>query len=131
MKYWWRGCRPGRASRRCAGAVDLFVEDGHEAAQYFGERGSLVRVPLQAPLSQALVLGVGCGREVGEECVGLQHPGCPHVGLLPSVERPHEHTERVDVGPGGDLQGRWAEQAGVITLGRHPPCEEGPKGLWQ
>ena len=50
-------------------------------------------VALQAPFSQALVLGVGCSGEEWEERVGLQLPGHGHIGLLPRVERPQQDTE--------------------------------------
>ena len=60
--------------------------------------------PLHAPLGQAYVLWQVCIGELGEELVGGHHVVFEHIGLLPSVEGPHEHAKRVDVTAGGDLR---------------------------
>ena len=92
----------------------LSVKEVQQALGYFCERGSLVGVHPQAPLSQARVLGVGGMAslgEMGEEWVGERHPGsADDIGLLPRVESPHQHAKGVGVGPSGDLQ-RWKQQA--------------------
>ena len=40
-----------------------------------------------------------------------KHTSFVHIRLLPRVEGPHQDTERVDVGPGGDLG-----QAGAVAV---------------